>query len=149
MLLSKKYTIIKLLFLFLAVIISFSVKAQVVRTVTVTNNNQISTIQIYEYSSVDAQPQFPGGSMAMMRFINHERKYPVEAYRNGIEGRVVCGFIVNVDGTISNISILKSVEESLDREAMRIIASMPPWITGLIDETPVPVFCTLAIPFRH
>lgn len=139
-------------FKFILLIVTFlplTVKSQVIRTISTVSNNGVSYIQIYEYNSVDANPEFPGGNGELMRFINKERKYPQEAYRHGVEGRVVCGFIVNVDGTLSNISVLKSVEESLDREALRIIASMPPWISGMLNEQPVPVFCTLVIPFRH
>lgn len=84
----------------------------------------------------------------MLNFINHERRYPRDAYNNGIEGRVVCGFIVDSDGTISNVMVMKGVEESLDREAVRIITMMPRWISGRLGDDAVPVFCTLAIPFR-
>ncbi len=107
------------------------------------------TMNVYEYDFVDRQPQFPGGDNAMIRFINNERRYPKKAYREGIEGRVLCSFIVNEDGTISHISVLRGVEESLNREAVRIISQMPPWIAGEIDNTPVPVYCIIPIPFRH
>lgn len=107
------------------------------------------TMNVYEYDFVDRQPQFPGGDNAMIRFINNERRYPKEAYREGIEGRVLCSFIVNEDGTISHISVLRGVEESLNREAVRVISQMPPWIAGEIDNTPVPVYCIIPIPFRH
>ncbi len=112
-----------------------------------TASMQIS-IDVYEYESVDVQPQFPGGDMAMYRFINNERRYPRQAYHAGIEGRVLCSFVVGEDGTLSHISVIKGVEESLNREAVRILSKMPPWTVGLIDETPVPVYCILPIAFR-
>ncbi len=107
------------------------------------------SINVYEFDCVDRQPQFPGGDNAMIRFINHERRYPQGAYRDGIEGRVLCSFVVNEDGSISHISVIKGVEESLNREAIRIISQMPPWSAGEIDDIPVPVYCILPIPFRR
>lgn len=106
------------------------------------------SIDVYEYDCVDVQPQFPGGDTAMYRFINNERRYPRQAYHAGIEGRVLCSFVVGEDGTLSHISVIKGVEESLNREAVRILSKMPPWTVGLIDETPVPVYCILPIAFR-
>lgn len=107
------------------------------------------SISVYEFDYVDRQPQFPGGDNAMIRFINHERRYPQEAYREGIEGRVLCSFVVNKDGTLSHISVIRGVEESLNKEAVRIISQMPPWLAGEIDNTPVPVYCILPISFRR
>lgn len=108
---------------------------------------QIS-IDVYEYDSVDVHPQFPGGDIEMVSFINGERRYPLSAYREGIEGRVLCSFIVNADGSLSHISVIRGVEESLDREAVRILSKMPDWIAGEVDENPVAVYCILPIPFR-
>lgn len=114
-----------------------------------TNTAQIQiSMEVYEYHYVDSQPQFPGGDNAMISFINSERRYPKDAYRDGIEGRVLCSFIVNTDGTLSHISVIKGVEESLNREAVRVISQMPPWKAGEIDNTPVPVYCIVPIPFR-
>lgn len=107
------------------------------------------TMNVYEFDFVDRQPRFPGGDNAMISFINNERRYPKEAYNEGIEGRVLCSFVVNEDGTLSHISVLRGVEESLNREAVRIISQMPPWVAGEINDTPVPVYCILPIPFRR
>lgn len=140
---------LKVIILSLFLTSPFFADAQVTRTIASTRGNSVEFIQIYEFNSVDEQPMFPGGNMALMHFINNERQYPKEAYQNGIQGRVVCGFVVNEDGRISDISVMKSVEPTLDLEAMRIISVMPPWIAGMIDHHPVPVFCVLAIPFRR
>ncbi|MCM1354901.1 MAG: energy transducer TonB [Staphylococcus sp.] len=119
-------------------------------TVNVTESPQIQiSIDVYEYNSVDVHPQFPGGDTAMLRFINHERRYPQKAYDDGIEGRVLCSFVVNEDGSVSHISVIKGVEESLNREAVRILSKMPAWDAGFIDDTPVPVYCILPISFRR
>lgn len=112
------------------------------------NGQKSSEITIYDSGYVDVIPQFPGGERALMKFINETRRYPVEAYNNKIQGRVVCSFVVYPDGTINGISIIKGVEETLDREAVRIISEMPRWLAGSIDNQAVPVSCVLAIPFR-
>lgn len=127
----------------------FFSKGQVFRTIASTNGNTVHYMQIYEYNSVDIPPTFPGGNMALMSFINHERCYPHDAYEKGIQGRVVCGFVVNEDGHISDISVVKSVEESLDREAVRVVSMMPHWLAGVHDNQAVPVFCIVTIPFRR
>ena len=105
-------------------------------------------INVYDLDCLDVQPSFPGGDTAMLRFINRERRYPSRAYREGIEGRVLCSFVVNEDGSISHVSVIKGVEESLNREAMRIISKMPQWMAGSIGENPVPVYYILPIAFR-
>lgn len=105
-------------------------------------------VDVYEYDFVDVQPQFPGGDGAMVSFINKERRYPAKAYREGIEGRVLCSFVVNEDGSLSHISVIRGVEKSLDKEAVRIIANMPKWDAGVHSDTLVPVYYILPIPFR-
>ena len=105
-------------------------------------------MNVYEYDVVDFQPQFPGGDCAMVKFINDERRYPSDAYERRIEGRVLCSFVVNTDGTISHVQVMRGVEESLDREAVRIIGNMPRWEAGRMGQNPVPVYCILPIAFR-
>lgn len=103
---------------------------------------------VYDYDVVDVQPQFPGGERGLTNFINQTREYPYNAYKRKIEGRVLCSFIVNADGSISHVKILKGVEHTLNREAERIILSMPSWIAGRVNDEPVPVRCILPIAFR-
>ena len=116
-------------------------------TVTFQSSSRCNT-RAYVYDSVDIPPHFPGGDGAMVRFINSQRRYPSEAYNAGVEGRVVCSFIVETDGAISNIEVVRSVEPTLDAEAKRVISTMPAWEAGRINDTTVPVYCILAIPFR-
>lgn len=85
----------------------------------------------------------------MVKYINKERRYPRKAYDAKVEGRVVCSFIVDTDGTIENVDIVRSVEPSLDAEAKRVIREMPKWIAGRIGDNTVPVYCILTIPFRR
>lgn len=107
------------------------------------------TMDVYDFESVDRQPEFPGGECAMMRYINSERRYPAKAWNDGVEGRVRCSFVVDTDGSVGFVSVLKGVEESLDREAVRIISSMPRWTVGEIDSVAVPVYCVVSIAFRR
>lgn len=121
---------------------------RVVTYQTVTSGNRVVDMEAFTYDSVDDQPHFPGGDGAMMKFINRERRYPHDAYQAGVEGRVLCSFIVHPDGSISNTEVLRGVDESLNNEAVRIIGRMPKWVAGKIGETKVSVYCILAIPFR-
>lgn len=104
--------------------------------------------EVYEYDYVSEKPMFPGGETKLLCFINKNREYPKKAYKAGIEGRVICSFVVNSDGTISNIHVLRSVEKSLDEEAVRVLSKMPEWTPGKIDGHPVPVRVIYPIPFR-
>lgn len=97
---------------------------------------------------VDEVPRFPGGEAAMQRFINAERQYPRDAYEAGIEGRVVLGFVVDVDGSINAINVHRGSNSSLVREAVRIVSEMPHWKPGTLDGHKVPVYCVVTIPFR-
>lgn len=105
-------------------------------------------IEVFEYDYVDEKPEFPGGGECLLNFINENRHYPEEAYEKGIEGRVTCSFVVNTDGAISNITVMKGVECSLNKEAVRIISKMPPWSPGKIHDHPVPVRVICCVPFR-
>ncbi len=104
--------------------------------------------EVYEYDYVTEKPTFPGGDSKLIEFINSTRKYPKNAYRKGIQGRVTCSFIVNTDGSVSNVRVLRKVENSLDHEAVRIIGLMPDWHPGSINGVKVPVRVIRSIPFR-
>lgn len=105
-------------------------------------------INAYEYNCVDEKPCFPGGDSKLLEFINNNRKYPADAYNRGIQGRVKCQFIVNPDGSISNVSLLRSVHTLLDNEAIRILNMMPNWIPGRINGVAVPTRVVEVIKFR-
>ncbi len=85
----------------------------------------------------------------MLNYISETREYPYEAYKNKVEGRVFCTFIINTDGSVSNISIMRGAEdEQLNREALRVISMMPKWKAGKVNNKPVPVRCYLPIAFH-
>lgn len=104
--------------------------------------------EVYEYDYVAEKPTFPGGDSKLLAFVNETREYPAEAYKAGIEGRVLCSFVVNADGSISHIKVLKGVERSLNYEAIRILSQMPAWKPGRHDSHPVPVRVIYPIAFR-
>ena len=97
---------------------------------------------------VEKMPEFPGGQDALNRFLVRNIKYPLLAQENGIQGRVVCQFVVNSDGSIVDISVVRGVEESLDKEAIRVIKSMPKWTPGRQGGKSVRVKYTLPIRFQ-
>ncbi len=108
----------------------------------------VTYMEVYEYDYVKVKPQFPGGDDKLVAFINDNRHYPSEAYKKGIQGRVTCSFVVNADGSVSHISILKGVEHSLNQEALRIMGKMLEWSPGKHEGRAVPVRVVWSVPFR-
>ncbi len=100
------------------------------------------------YMSVEKNPEFPGGVNAMMDYLRGNLKYPKSAKKNKQEGRVFIGFIVEKDGSVSNVKVLRGVCEELDSEAVRVVKSMPTWIAGRDKGEPVRVQYTLPIVFK-
>lgn len=96
----------------------------------------------------DVMPQFPGGLNAMMQYLSENVTYPVEAVKQGIEGRVVLSFVVERDGSLSNVTIIRSVDPLLDAEAVRVVSSMPLWSPGLLGGRKVRVKYGLPISFK-
>ncbi len=92
------------------------------------------------YSVPETFPEYPGGMQAMMLYLAENIKYPTVAAENGIQGKATCSFIINKDGSISNVEIVRSAgDPSLDKEAVRVIKSMPKWKPGTIKGKPVRV----------
>ena len=106
-------------------------------------------LEVYEYDYVTDKPSFPGGEEKMIKFINRTRVYPEKAYRHGVQGRVMCSFIVMPDGAVSNVKVLRGVEHSLNCEAKRVINKMPAWKPGRMNGRPVPVRVVYPITFRR
>ena len=106
-----------------------------------------STFSEKVYESAEAMPGFPGGSDGLFRFIANNLKYPLVCEENGIQGRVVCSFIVEQDGSISNISVVKSVNPALDKEAKRVLSLMPKWTPGREKGQPVRVKYSVPVTF--
>lgn len=100
------------------------------------------------FDVVEEQPQYPGGTNALMAYLRENIKYPAEAAKAGIEGRVIVQFVVGKDGTVRDIKPVKSVSQELDAEAVRVVAAMPKWVPGYQSGEAVNVRYTLPINFR-
>jgi protein TonB len=100
------------------------------------------------FQVVETMPSFPGGDQALFKFLGDNVKYPVIAQENGIQGRVICQFVVNRDGSIVDVEVVRPVDPSLDKEAIRVIKSMPSWSPGKQRGKSVRVKYTLPVNFR-
>ena len=115
---------------------------QVDITITETKGDSI-------YSVVETMPDFPGGQKELLSFLSRNIKYPTKAIENKIQGRVIVQFVVNKDGSISGAKVVRSVDPDLDKEALRVINSMPKWKPGMQKGEPVSVKFTVPIVFRN
>ena len=100
------------------------------------------------FDVVEQMPSYPGGNGALMQYLSKNIKYPVVAEENGIQGRVICTFVVEKDGSVTDVRVAKSVDPSLDKEAVRVVSSMPKWIPGKQNGSAVRVKYTLPVTFR-
>lgn len=82
------------------------------------------------FDVVEVSPSFPGGQSALMSFLQSNVRYPAIAEENGIQGRVIVGFVVERDGSISSVNVIRGADPSLDKEAVRVVKSMPKWTPG-------------------
>ena len=100
------------------------------------------------FDVVEQMPSFPGGPSALMAYLSSHVKYPAVAEENGIQGRVTVQFVVEKDGSVTDVKTMKSVDPSLDREAERVVKSMPKWIPGKQNSTAVRVKYFVPVVFR-
>jgi protein TonB len=132
----------------------FFVSGNIRRTETYKNDEWVSgkcfdtngrEIPYYPYQ---VDPKFPGGVEAISNFIAKEVNYPKAARNKGVEGRVLVGFVIETDGSLSDIKIIQSVAEELDNEALRVINKMPKWTPGKLDNQPARFSYTQPISFQ-
>ena len=102
--------------------------------------------QVFE--RLDDMPDYPGGMKAMMQFLSNNTIYPKEAIEQNIQGRVIVTFVVEADGSLSDISIARGIHELLDAEAIRVIKLMPKWKPGVKDGEPVRARFTVPVQFK-
>lgn len=100
------------------------------------------------FTVVEQMPMYPGGDGALMGYLRDNIHYPTVAAENGVQGRVVVGFVVERDGSITDVKILRGVDPSLDREAMRVVKSMPRWNPGKQNGSAVRVQYRVPVSFR-
>lgn len=118
------------------------VKEQVIAEPVVVNDEPVSI------AMVEQKPSFPGGEAAMYQWLSNNIVYPPAASEEGISGRVVVEFVVDKDGSITRARVVRQRHPALDREALRVINSMPKWIPGRNNGQPVKVTYTLPVTFR-
>ena len=111
--------------------------------VPTTNDNEVKDID-----RVDEKPSFPGGESAMKSYLNSNVKYPDVAQENGVQGRVIVESIIEKDGSMSDVKVIRSVDPSLDREALRVVKAMPKWTPAKLKGIPVRTKCTTPVVFR-
>ena len=104
--------------------------------------------EVNEIDKVDEKPSFPGGESAMKSYLNSNVKYPDVAQENGVQGRVIVESIIDNDGSMSDVKVIRSVDPSLDREALRVVKAMPKWTPAKLKGIPVRTKCTTPVVFR-
>ncbi len=114
--------------------------------VIILDTQKVDTNFIYDV--VEEMPTFPGGEQKLLEYISENLKYPKELAEICVQGRVICSFIVERDGSLSNIKVERKVDPFLDREALRLVKSMPRWKPGKQQGVPVRVRSLLPIKFR-
>ena len=97
---------------------------------------------------VEKQPEFPGGMKALMQYLQRSIRYPAICQQQGIQGRVIVQFVVEVDGSITDVQVLKRINPHLDKEAVRVISNMPKWTPAMQRGENVRVRFTLPVSFR-
>lgn len=97
---------------------------------------------------VEEMPEFPGGNNTLLKYIGENISYPSDAHNNNIEGRVILKFVVNTDGSVDRIEVIRSIDPSLDNEAVRVIKTLPRFKPGKQGGVPVPVWFSLPVVFK-
>ena len=100
------------------------------------------------FVAVQQMPEFPGGQAALMKWLSNNIRYPQIALDNGISGRVVVKFVVEKDGSVGNVQVVKGVDKDLDKEAMRVVRAMPKWQPGKNNGQAVRCYYNLPVTFR-
>ena len=100
------------------------------------------------FDVVEVMPTFPGGQQALFEGLSKHIKYPVVAEEKGVQGRVIVTFVVERNGSITDVQVAKSVDPSLDKEAVRVVKAMPHWIPGKQNGSAVRVKFTVPVTFR-
>ncbi len=100
------------------------------------------------FDVVEQMPEFPGGQAALLKWIGDNIKYPTIAEENGIQGRVVCTFVVERDGSVTDVQVARSIDPSLDKEAIRVLKKMPRWNPGKQNGSAVRVKYTVPVTFK-
>jgi protein TonB len=99
------------------------------------------------YQVVDVMPEFPGGETLLLKYVEDSTHYPKDAKTQGIQGKVIVRFMVKADGSVSDVSVLKGVNPSLDKESIRVVKTLPKFTPGELKGKTVPVWFMIPISF--
>ena len=100
------------------------------------------------FDIVEQMPSFPGGPAQLMKWLAEHVQYPTVAQENSVQGRVIIAFVVERDGSITDVNVVRSVDPLLDKEAVRVVSNMPKWIPGKHDGAPVRVKYNMSLTIR-
>ena len=100
------------------------------------------------FEVVEQKPQFPGGDAALLKYISDNIRYPAAAQENGIQGRVVVRFVVTKSGKVGDVQVMRSKDPDLDREAVRVVKTLPAFVPGKMNGHSVNVWYTLPVTFK-
>jgi len=114
--------------------------------ITAITPDPVKTVEIF--IKVEESPVFPGGDIALLKYIAENTKYPEEAVANNIQGKVIVKFAVWSDGSIKRIEVMRSVAPVLDEEAVRVVSTIPAWKPGKQNGRPVPVWFFVPVTFQ-
>ena len=113
-----------------------------------TQTHKDTTTDDKVYEVCEQMPIFEGGDAALLKYLRENLKYPDKTKDRGVQGRVVIGFIVEKDGSLTDVKVLRPVDIDLDAEALRVVKGMPKWIPGCQDEQLVRVRYNVPVSFR-
>jgi len=119
---------------------------QVTNNVKLVHDSNINEARVY--SNIEEMPSFPGGDLELLSFIDKNLKYPIAEQQNGIHGRVILRFIVSKTGKVNNVEVIRSLDRDCDKEAVRVVESLPNFIPGKHNGENVSVFYTLPITYK-
>lgn len=128
----------RIIFIIYLLVLSFSASAQ--------DSKETESEKVYTY--VDVMPEFPGGEIEMLRYIKANIDYPSESIRNNVEGLTFLSLVVRRDGTLDEVHVMKSLDPYTDKEAIRIVSTMPKWKPGIKNGKNVNVKYTLVLRFK-
>ncbi len=112
-----------------------------------TTDDEVEELDPIPFAAVENKPEFPGGEETLLRFIASNTKYPDYAKNAGIDGRVFVQFIISATGQVTNVEIARGADPHLDREAVRVVRTIPAWKPGTQRGQPVPVIYIIPISF--
>lgn len=133
--------------IFITLIASASIMAFAATMPTANYVSVTEEPEALELAEVEVKPTFPGGEAAMYKFLCEQIQYPAAAVEDGASGKVIVQFVIEKDGSVSNVKVLRGKHPALDREAVRVVKLMPDWTPGRLGDKPVRCIYCLPINF--